>query len=460
MRPPLLAALAAVLPAVLPAVAGGQPLVSSPVPPAQRLPAVRLLPEGSTLNDVMLPRYDTQRRLKSVLRSPEMRITDASTIEADAVSIDVYRPDGGRRGRVELGQAVYRQNRETVTARKTVRIASDDLDARGSGAEFHIPTNRGFLLGPVDCRIHVPLHPTAMTRPPAPRRPATLAAALAAALQLPLAAAPVPLTAAELAALDRAAAPAGGDLAPLQDDVGRLTTTAAAAAAQADTLLADFVQVVGLTGVLAQPALAAAEPPKVDAGPDDTVVQCDGGLFFDGDLGVLVYLKNIRLTNPEFDLNCRDQLKIFLEPEASQPDKPAATEEKPAATEDKPAATEDKSANAGNDQPAAADQLFGGGRFGDVRQIVATGAVRVTRKDPQGKPVTATAETAIYDAASGDVILRDGFPSLVQGRNALVAKEPGLYIRFYKNGNVFTQPGKWVTVAADLRNQRALRPKP
>ena len=156
MRPPLLAALAAVLPAV----AGGQPLVSSPVPPAQRLPAVRLLPEGSTLNDVMLPRYDTQRRLKSVLRSPEMRITDASTIEADEVSIDVYRPDGGRRGRVELGQAVYRQNRETVTARKTVRIASDDLDARGSGAEFHIPTNRGFLLGPVDCRIHMPQTPT------------------------------------------------------------------------------------------------------------------------------------------------------------------------------------------------------------------------------------------------------------------------------------------------------------
>ena len=459
MRPPFLAALAAVLPAV----AGGQPLVSSPVPPAQRLPAVRLLPEGSTLNAVMLPRYDTQRRLKSVLRSPEMRITDASTIEADEVSIDVYRPDGGRRGRVELGQAVYRQNRETVTARKTVRIASDDLDACGSGAEFHIPTNRGFLLGPVDCRIHIPLQPAAMTRPPAPRRAATLATALAGALQLPLAAAPVPLTAAELAALDRAAAPAAHDPAASHADVGRLTTTATAAAAQADTLLADFVQVVGLTGVLAQPAPAApaaAEPPKVDAGPDDTVVQCDGGLFFDGDLGVLVYLKNIRLTNPEFDLNCRDQLKIFLEPEASQPDKPAATEEKPAATEDTPAATEDKSANAGNDQPAAADQLFGGGRFGDVRQIVATGAVRVTRKDPQGKPVTATAETAIYDAASGDVILRDGFPSLVQGRNALVAKEPGLYIRFYKNGNVFTQPGKWVTVAADLRNQRALRPKP
>lgn len=474
MRAPLRTALAAALPVM----ACGQTMVPSPVPPPQRLAAVTLLPEGSTLNGVMLPRYNAERQLISVLRSDEMRITDSTTIEADAVSVDVYRPDGGRRGRVELGQAIYRQGRETITASKSVRVTSDDLAATGTGAVFYIPTSQGFLLGPVDCRIYAPPEATTMHRPPTVRPHATLAAALLGALQLPVtAAAPAPLSPADLAAIDQAAAPAGGDLAARQADSERLAAASTAAANQADQLLTSFVQSVGLTGVLAEPAPAptpapapepppapapeppAAEPPKVEAGPDDTVVLCDGGLFFDGDAGVLVYLDNIRLTNPEFNLNCRDQLKVFLE----------VKEEKPAAKDAKEAAGNKAAAPATEHPPATkppkpakepgADQLFGGGRFGNLRQIIASGDVRVTRKDAQGRQATATADSAVYDAINGDIILRGGFPTLRQGRDSLVAQQPGLYIRFDKDGNVFAQPGRWKTVAG-LRNNKALKPNP
>jgi hypothetical protein len=94
-----------------------------------------------------------------------------------------------------------------------------------------------------------------------------------------------------------------------------------------------------------------------------------------------------------------------------------------------------------------------GGDFGDIDRLVASGAVRVTRKDGQGQPMLATADTATYEAGSGDVILRGGFPTVRKGKDYLRALEPGLYIRLYANGDVFAQPGKWETGVANLKDK-------
>ena len=45
---------------------------------------------------------------------------------------------------------------------------------------------------------------------------------------------------------------------------------------------------------------------------------------------------------------------------------------------------------------------------------------------------------------------RGGFPTVVQGKNYLRAREAGLYIRLYENGHVYCQPGKWETDVADI----------
>ncbi|NIP98619.1 MAG: hypothetical protein GWO24_36500, partial [Akkermansiaceae bacterium] len=78
-------------------------------------------------------------------------------------------------------------------------------------------------------------------------------------------------------------------------------------------------------------------------------------------------------------------------------------------------------------------RLEGPEAFSDVKAIVATGGVRVVREDPRGTagPVLASAETATYDAKSGDIVLRGGYPSIRQGKSSLKAAEAGLYIRFY-----------------------------
>jgi hypothetical protein len=96
------------------------------------------------------------------------------------------------------------------------------------------------------------------------------------------------------------------------------------------------------------------------------------------------------------------------------------------------------------------EEKEGIGSFDDIDTIVATGGIRVVRKNEKGKVMTATADTATYDAKSGDIVLRGGFPKVQEGANYVVAQEPGLYVRIYASGKGFFQPGKWKTVVGDL----------
>ena len=71
--------------------------------------------------------------------------------------------------------------------------------------------------------------------------------------------------------------------------------------------------------------------------------------------------------------------------------------------------------------------------------------VTVTRKDPRGKAadVTASAETATYEARTGNIVLRGGYPLIQQGKSFLKAGEKGLYLLFFANGSFYAKKGKW-----------------
>ena len=57
----------------------------------------------------------------------------------------------------------------------------------------------------------------------------------------------------------------------------------------------------------------AAKPLEVKTGPNDTVINCTGGAYFDADAGVLVYLKNVTVKDPRYDMTGANELKIFFE---------------------------------------------------------------------------------------------------------------------------------------------------
>ena len=156
-----------------------------------------------------------------------------------------------------------------------------------------------------------------------------------------------------------------------------------------------------------------AKPLEVEPGPGDTIINCDGGMFFDADEGVLVYLKNVRVTDPRFNLDGADELKIFFD-------------KKPGG----------KKAEAGESVGPTAN-------FGDVKKLIATGAVKILQKGVGGKdPVEASGGLLTYNIKSGEIIISERFPWVKQGTFYARAKEPNLTLRLLNDGSFSTQ-GNW-----------------
>lgn len=261
------------------------------------------------------------------------------------------------------------------------------------------------------------------------------------------AAPPAALTEAQLQELDRLAAPMQEKIAQEQQDSQKILDTDNQRSKSADENMRPFLTSIGKKSLLEpSPQILQAAPPSTpvkedtpsepadnadpkNKKPETTTlrVECDGGLYFDSENGVLAYLKNIRLTEPRFNLTCSDELKVFLE-------------QKPKTDSDTTAKSDDKTST--DKDTKKKDKSLSS--FGDLQRIVASGNVKVTQKDDQGRLFIASGGTASYNAKTGEMILKGGLPRLQQSANQyLQAQEPGQWIRIHKNGKLVTSKGKW-----------------
>lgn len=114
----------------------------------KKLPALSLLPPGSELKDVMLPRYDTQHHLTSVLKAQIMKLVSANQIEGTAIVIQFFKPDNTPRGQIDLAKAMVDQTKGILTSKEPVKIMIDGMNATGTGLTYQLDQGKGFLLGP------------------------------------------------------------------------------------------------------------------------------------------------------------------------------------------------------------------------------------------------------------------------------------------------------------------------
>ena len=410
----------AILPIILllgPAVHAEQ----EPEQPARKTPAASLLPSGSQLHRVMLPRYDEDLGLSAVLKADVMTLVSEEVIAGEKVTIAFYNPDRSRGGRVEMDNATLNQASGLLETGEPVMLDSGRIRVDGTGLIYHHDQGKGFLTGPASTRIRA-LTETTMTNPHPFQRPA-VAVVGAALLSVATAGPPAALTEEEMARIAADAEPfalrhqesARAARADLRAELD--------AAAQATAQAAAFLEEAGLIdqGDRA-PHLPPAAPLEAETGPGDTLITCEGGVYFDADAGLLVYLKNVVVKDPLFDLRGANELKIFL---AKKPEQPA----------------EKKDAKA--DEKAAPVAGLGAG-FGAVERVVATGAVRILQKQPEpGKePVEAAGAIFTYSPESGDIIITGGYPWVKQGANFFRATQPDLVLRIWKNGSFKTE-GDW-----------------
>ena len=382
-----------------------------------KLPTTSLLPDGSQMHGVLLPQYDEKQKLSSLLHAEEMTLVSREMIQGESVCIEFFDSDETMNGRIDLKQAVFNSAKGSLKATEIVTLSSDQIIAKGDGLWYAFEQGEGFLGGPVDTRIFSKKQTTMKSRTTTLRATAMVGAALA---QPALNAAPPPSAPAERTAVHADAvskAPAQSKAASeTRSDLKTDLEASAAATARAKAFL-EKQEIQVKTG--AAPVTPEAKPFEAPADPNDTLVTCDGGMYFDADDGVFVYLRNVVVKDPRFDLSGANELKVFL---GKKPDE--KTRE--------------------NASQKSADGKGVGARFGDVERIVATGAVRVLQKqiEPGKLPVEASGAIFTYHPKTGNIHLQGGYPWVKQGTSFMRAKEPNLILRIKKDGSFVTE-GRW-----------------
>ena len=254
----------------------------------------------------------------------------------------------------------------------------------------------------------------------------TLLCAAALLSQPLLAVPPSAVTPAEVAALQTdaaskapaAAAASAAARASLEADLTHAAAASKAAAA--------FLVQADLPAVSTVDAAAVAKPLDIKSDPNDTVINFEGGMYFDPDEGVLVYLKNVTVKDPRFDLSGANELKVFFGK------KPAKE------TKDQPEPSKSGKPNSG----------FGGdfgANFGEVERIVATGVIVLNQKptDASKEPIKASGATFSYNLQADQILISGGFPWVLQGNRFLRAMEPNLLLRISPAAGSFITDGHW-----------------
>ncbi|MEY3894595.1 MAG: hypothetical protein RLZZ214_114, partial [Verrucomicrobiota bacterium] len=432
----ILTALTLVSPAVLLAREKGAPAPQ----PKSKIPAVSMLPDGSELKEVMIPRYDENNRLTSVLKSKKMILVNDEQIVGQTIAVEFFNSDQTPRGRIDLQRAVFYQNKGLIVATEAVEMKSDRMRTYGTGLYYSIEQGRGFLTGPVRSIIEKPAE-TTMNTPTSPLR-ATALLGMSLFTQALLAAPPPPVTAQEMAEVKKDAASKAAEAAASGAAAHASLESDLAAAEQASKDLAAFLTEAAAPALPPDAVPPPDKPLAIKNSPNDTVINCTGGAYFDADAGVLVYLKNVTVKDPRYDMTGANELKIFFEKKPVEEKKEG--EPKPPATDGESGGPEEKSSDKSADKKKSGVSGDMGAKFGDVERIVATGAVRIDQKPVDGKdPIKASGAIFTYNLKTDQMILSGGYPWFTQGATYMRAKEPNLILRLFPNTGSFRTEGNW-----------------
>lgn len=420
--------------------------VAGAASPKKKIPAIALLPDGSELQNVSLPRYDEDLNLTAELKADAMTLVSAGQIAGRAIALRFFNPDTSVRGRIDLARAIFDQNRGLLIAREPVEIQSPRMSARGSGLYYAFEQGEGFLSGPVTTTISASTETTMKSPSSSPLR-ATALLGMAMVSQ-PLAAAPPPsLTAEQTAQLQADAESRSGKAAEASAQSSSRLESDLTASASASQAAQTFLAQADLPNPGPDADAPATAPLQVTPGPSDTVINCDGGMYFDAEEGVLVYLKNVTVKDPRFDLSGANELKIFFAKKAPKASAPAKDDKTPkASTPGEDGKATEKAASAAEKKPSKTDSGFGsiGANFSEVERIVATGAVKITQNASGDKPpINASGAVFTYNLKEKHIIMSGGYPWFTQGSTFMRATEPNLQLLLFPETASFRTEGRW-----------------
>ncbi len=136
------------LTALVPAAAGQVP---QDAVAKHEFPGLQLLPPGSKVKGISLPRYENHR-VSALLVAKLMEIATRSDVRFTGIEANLY-AENGETTTITCPQAEYSFRTSIVNATAETEVDSTRFSARGAGVTFSTATNIGFLKGPVHTTV-------------------------------------------------------------------------------------------------------------------------------------------------------------------------------------------------------------------------------------------------------------------------------------------------------------------
>lgn len=110
-------------------------------------PGLQLLPPGSVIEGISLPRYDNHR-VSALLHAARMIISTRQVVQLEQLEAQLY-SRAGSRTYIRTGNVAYDFGTQQAATTGDASVQDERFSAQGKGVIFSSATRKGILLGPV-----------------------------------------------------------------------------------------------------------------------------------------------------------------------------------------------------------------------------------------------------------------------------------------------------------------------
>ena len=328
-----------------------------------KLPSLEILPAGSILKNICIPRYNPNYTNSSLLTAEELEIISSDEIKGSNVNIRLYGEDGVEKTQTTLNSVSLNQQTGIVTSLENLTFEGESFATSSQGIVVDVEKHRGFLLGRNHSIIYIKESESMInskdksnTAKKAPKK------VLATAALATITSSPTLLTAQELTQIDDLAKPSTELFIDQLEQTKADLQATAIAEAKIEAIRKDLE-----AKLINKPQIQDNQAPPKELVPiegRDHVKITSDRFFFDAKKGLFAYSGNIKITHPQYSFTCDGELQIVLKEADAVKKLPAKDRAKLKANE----------------------------IFDNIEHLIATKNVVLRAKDDKGKNITAVTD--------------------------------------------------------------------
>jgi hypothetical protein len=399
-------------------------LLGTPLAHADINAALERMEPGSVIKDLLIPRYDENKKASLVLRADRLVVETLKNLSAENLTLHLITSETNEAlngSWFSIESCRYDINNSMLRSESAVDAISANYLLRSQGLITKIESGQShftaFLLPPVYGYINLDSNQTsAMTRTRQSLLLASLLATQAVAQE------PAPPADAYFALTPRS-----------QEIDAQLQEFAKTHAVQIAAVPLPVAPAASL-----KPVAPVIPMPQFVPAADALGFACKGGVFYDSKTASLTLLRDVTVRNPAYAMTVQGEVKVFFEPEVEK--KKTTPDKKDEAKPEEPKQEEPKPEEAKKPEKKKSSE----NSLGKVKQMLGTGGVAFEAIDKDGVKNYASGDTVVYEVAKEEILLKGKKLMFQQGTQSRFASaSPDAWLRFNLKTKNFDMSDGW-----------------